>query len=106
MGLCRWCSCRNGTEESVAKGNLGIVKQAAAQINQYVENNERVLKAIGLELRTAGLQPWQQDRILKDAVLDFPEFRELSLFDAAGQPLATSRFGPPTVAIPDAESVW
>ena len=48
-----------------------------------------------------GLEPWQQSRILKDTVLDFPEFRELSIFDAAGKPLGTSRFGQPTVTIPD-----
>jgi signal transduction histidine kinase len=92
---------RNGTEESVTKGNLGIATQAAAQINQYIENNERVLRSIAMELRTTGLAPWQESRILKDAVLDFPEFRELSMFDAEGRPMGTSRFGPPTVSIPD-----
>ena len=76
---------RSGTEESVTKGNLGIATQAAAQINQYVENNQRVLRSIALELRTTGLESWQQSRILKDAVLDFPEFRELSMFDAVGR---------------------
>jgi signal transduction histidine kinase len=91
---------RSGTEESVAKGNLGIATQAAAQINQYIENNQRVLRSIAMELRTTGLAPWQQSRILKDTVLDFPEFRELSMFDGSGHPLGTSRFGPPTVAIP------
>jgi signal transduction histidine kinase len=104
-GVVSMMQLRNGTEESVAKGNLGIAKQAAAQINQYVENNQRVLKSIGLELRTAGLAPWQEDRILKDAVLDFPEFRELSMFDEAGHPLGTSRFDAPTVSIPNAASV-
>ena len=94
---------RNGTEESVTKGNLGIATQAAAQINQYVENNQRVLRSIAMELRTDGLEAWQQSRILKDTVLDFPEFRELSIFDGAGRPLGTSRFGPPTVTIPDRE---
>jgi signal transduction histidine kinase len=92
---------RSGTEESVTKGNLGIATRAAAQINQYVQNNQRVLRSIALELRTTGLEPWQQSRILKDTVLDFPEFRELSIFDAAGKPLGTSRFGQPTVTIPD-----
>src|SRR6476661_5961919 len=88
---------RSGTEESVVKGNLGIATRAAAQINQYVENNQRVLKSISLELRIAGLAQWQQSRVLKDAVLDFPEFREVSMFDASGRPIGTSRFGPPTV---------
>ena len=92
---------RSGTEESVTKGNLGIATRAAAQINQYVENNQRVLRSIALELRTAGLEPWQQSRILKDTVLDFPEFREVSILDADGQAQGTSRFGQPTVTIPD-----
>jgi hypothetical protein len=104
-GLVSMLQLRNGTEESVANGNLGIARQAAAQINQYIENNERILRSISVELRTTGLAPWQQSRILKDAVLDFPEFRELSMFDADGNPLATSRFGAPTVSIPDRASV-
>jgi tetratricopeptide (TPR) repeat protein len=95
----------SGTQDSVARGNLGIANQAAARINQYIENNERVLRSIGLELRSTGLEPWQQDRILKDAVLDFREFRELSTFDAAGRPLGTSRLGAPTVSIPTAASI-
>jgi signal transduction histidine kinase len=96
---------RSGTEESVTKGNLGIATRAAAQINQYVENNQRVLRSIALELRTTGLEPWQQSRILKDTVLDFPEFRELSIFDPSGRAMGTSRFGAPTVTIPDRASV-
>jgi signal transduction histidine kinase len=94
---------RSGTEESVTKGNLGIATRAAAQINQYVENNQRVLRSIALELRVPGLEPWQQSRILKDTALDFPEFREVSIFDSSGKPVGTSRFGPPTVTIPDPE---
>ena len=92
---------RSGTEESVTKGNLGIATRAAAQINQYVENNQRVLRSIAMELRTAGLEPWQQSRILKDTVLDFPEFREVSILDATGKAKGTSRFEQPTVTIPD-----
>ena len=42
----------------------------------------------------------QQDRILKNYVLRFPEFRELTVFDAGGRPVATSRIGAPTVAVP------
>jgi signal transduction histidine kinase len=104
-GLVSVLQLRNGTEESVFKGNLGIAQQVATQINQYVENNQRVLRSISLELRTTGLARWQQSRILKDAVLDFPEFRELSMFDAGGHPIETSRFGAPTVAVPPASSV-
>ena len=94
---------RNGTEESVAKGNLGY-RDAGGRARSI--STSRTTSASSSRspwsLRTTGLEPWQQARILKDTVLDFPEFRELSIFDAAGKPLGTSRFGPPTVAIPDA----
>jgi signal transduction histidine kinase len=103
-GVISMIQLRSGTQESVARGNLGLARQAAEQINQYVENNERVLRSMALQLRTTGLEPWQQDRILKNAVLDFPEFRELSLFDAAGASLGTSRFDAPTVSIPAASA--
>lgn len=93
---------RSGTEQSVTTGNRRVARQAAAQINQYIENNVRVLRAISAELRAAGLATWQQSRILKDVVADFPEFRELTIFEADGTSVATSRPGQPTVAAPEA----
>jgi signal transduction histidine kinase len=91
-----------GTTASVSEGNRRVAKQAAEQIRAYIENNERVLRSISLEVGTTGLATWQKSRMLKDAVLDFPEFREISLFDSAGRPVATSRFNAPTVAVPKA----
>jgi signal transduction histidine kinase len=93
---------RRGTQQSVSEGNLRVARQAAEQIRQYILHNERVLRSAGVELRTQGLQPWQRSRILKDYVLDFPEFREISLFDVGGRTLATSRFGAPHNSIPEA----
>ena len=46
------------------------------------------------------LAQWQQDRILKNAVLDFPEFREITLYDAAGAQVASSRVGQSKVQFP------
>ena len=96
---------KQGTEQSVQEGNRRVAEQVAAQIKQYVVHNQRVLKSVGLELRTAGLQPWQQSRILKDYVLDFPEFREITFFGGGGRVLATSRVGRPRLAIPDAADI-
>jgi signal transduction histidine kinase len=103
-GLLSMLSLKEGTEQSVSQGNLRVATQAAAQIKQFVLNNQRVLKAVGLELRTAGLQPWQQARILKDYVLNFPEFREISLF-SSGRLVVTSRMGEPRISVPDAADV-
>jgi signal transduction histidine kinase len=56
-------------------------------------------------LRMARLEEWQRARILKDYVIDFPEFREISMFDQGGRVMATSRFGAPRVSLPDSASI-
>ncbi len=93
-------SLRKGNQESVIAGNLNVARQAAEQVKLYVSANVKVLQALAADLRQTHLEPWQQDRILKNHVLDFPEFRELTLFDALGRPAATSRLGAPRVRIP------
>ena len=72
-------------------GNLAIAKEVAERIAQYFDNNVRVLTSIGTEVQGIQLAPWQQIRILRNHVLDFPEFREISLFDASNRMVATSR---------------
>ena len=99
-GIVSVVQLRSGTVQSVTEGNHRVAEQVAGQIHQYISNNERVLKSLAVELRTAGLAPWQRSRILKDYVLDFPEFREISMFDDSGRPVATSRFTDPTVSVP------
>ena len=103
-GISLW-QLRSGTRESVLEGNLRVARQIAEQIDDYIEHNTRVLRSTGLELRTAGLQDWQRDRILKDFVLDFPEFREITLFTGGGAVVATSRLMRPQVTIPEPGTV-
>ena len=100
-GLISVTSLRSGTEQSVGKGNQAVAQQVAAYIRQYFDNNLRVLTSIGMEIRGTHLEPWQQERILRNHVLDFREFREISVFDAGGRLQATSRVGPSTLTIPD-----
>ena len=90
-GVVSLWSLRTGTQRSVREGNLNVATRVGEQIHLYITNNVNVLKALGAELRGTHLEAWQQDRILKNYVLDFPEFRELTLFDLAGTPIATSR---------------
>ena len=95
-------SLQRGTEESVGGGNQALAKQVAEQIELYFENNVRVLASIGTEIRGTRLEEWQKRRILVNHVLDFPEFREISLFDSGGRLRATSRAqGSTTLTIPD-----
>ena len=100
-GVVSVSSLRSGTRESVTDGNLKVAKQVAEQIDQYMRNNTRQLQAAGTELSATALSPWQQDRILKDYVLQFREFREVTIFDRESRPLATSAVGPTRLKIPE-----
>jgi signal transduction histidine kinase len=93
-------SLRQGTERSVIQGNLNVAARAAEQVAAYVTGNIAVLRAIGAELHGTRLAAWQQDRVAKNFVLEFPEFREISFFAADGTTLATSRIGAARLTAP------
>jgi signal transduction histidine kinase len=92
----------DGTHTSVNQGNLRLADQVADHLRLYIDNNARVLRSIGTELVETDLERWQQSRILKNHVLEFPEFREITLFDASERVIATSRIGAPETSVPTA----
>jgi signal transduction histidine kinase len=94
-------SLRSGTRTSVREGNLKVANQVSEQVSMYMRHNARVLQSLGTELGATEMAPWQQDRILKDYVLQFPEFREITVFDQAGRALATSALGQTRLTVPD-----
>jgi signal transduction histidine kinase len=93
-------SLQRGTRESIVTGNQNVATRAADEIHRYVVTNAEILKALSADLQDTGLETWQQDRILKNYVLQFREFREITLFDESGRTIASSRVGPPRVEIP------
>jgi signal transduction histidine kinase len=93
-------SLQRGTRESIVAGNQNVAARAAEEIRRYVVTNAAMLKALGADLQNTGLDVRQKDQILKNYVLAFREFHEITLFDEAGAVIATSRIGRPRVAIP------
>lgn len=98
-------STRNGAQQAVIQGNLNVASRAADQIELYITSSVRILKAVNADLQNTGLERWQQDRILKNYALEFPEFTELTLLDESGTAIVTSRIGASTVAVPGSNSV-
>ncbi len=104
-------SLARSTRESVRNGNLHVATRAAEQVDQYVTNNIKVLRALAADLRETRQEVWQQDRILKNYALDFPELREITLFDNAGHAVATSSIGatelrPPSLTLVGGRDTW
>ena len=98
-------SLATSTRASVRNGNLNVATRAAEQVDQYLENNIKVLRALGADLRDTRQELWQQDRILKNYALDFPELREIALFDRDGRAVAASTVGATSLEPPSAALV-
>jgi signal transduction histidine kinase len=98
-------SLRTGARQAVILGNQNVAQRAAEQIELYITGSVKILKAVAADLQQTGLEPWQQDRILKNFVLQFPEFRELTLIDDSGTPTVSSSLGTPTVGVPGSEGI-
>jgi signal transduction histidine kinase len=93
-------SVRGGAQQTVIHGNQDVARRVGEQIHQYVVSHIRILNAVAADIHHTELAPWQQDRILKNFVLDFAEFRELTLIDGQGRPVATSRTDVPATELP------
>jgi signal transduction histidine kinase len=99
-GFISLMSLERGTRDTVIQGNVNVAMRAAEEIRHYVVTNADLLKVLSANLQDTGLTQSQQDRILKNYVLEVREFREISLFDESGTTIATSRVGTARVAIP------
>ena len=82
FGIVSILSLRTGTRESIVAGNLNVAARAAEAIRGYVSSHSDMLKALAADLQNTGLDRSQQDRILKNWILEIPRFREITLFDA------------------------
>ena len=98
-------SLRTGAQQAVILGNLNVARQVAEQIELYVSGSVNILKAVAADLQQTGLLQWQKDRILKNFVLQFPEFNELTILDDNGKAMVSSRLGAPTVSVPGSEGL-
>jgi signal transduction histidine kinase len=93
-------SLQRGTRESVIAGNRNVVTRAAEEVRRYIVTNANLLKALSADLQNTGLDQRQKDQILKNYVLEFREYREVTLFDERGAPGVSSRVGKPRLAVP------
>ena len=105
-GIVSILSLQAGTRQEVTQGNQNVAMRAAEEIRRYVTTNAELLKALAANLQDPSLTPTQQDRVLKNYVLQIREFREISLFDETGATLATSRIGKPRVDVPKTAPIF
>ena len=86
-------SAREAAFQAIEQGYLPVAERAAAQINDYVINSEAILRALAQHLGQTDLQPWQKERVIRNYVVSFDEYREIYLTDRDGKQIATSQLG-------------
>ncbi len=99
-GVASLLTLRAGSRGTVMEGNSNVARRAAEHIALYFDNNVRILRAVAADLASTDLTRAQQDRALKNFVLQFRELAELTLLDGAGLPIASSRIGTPAATLP------
>ena len=98
-------SVRQGMQQAAIQGNKEVARRVGEQIEEYLQNNIRILTAIAADMRQTELAQWQQDRLLKNFVRDFREFTELTLIDDAGNAVASSQIELPKTTLPGPDSL-
>jgi signal transduction histidine kinase len=90
-GILSIWTARKAQYQSVSQGNLRVALRAAEQIQLYIGNSLSVLKAIAENINRIGLEHWQQEAIIKNYVLNFPEFEEIYITDRRGEQIISTR---------------
>jgi signal transduction histidine kinase len=93
-------SLQSSAQQTVVQGNQDVARRVGEQIELYISSSVRILNAVAAELHQTALVPWQQDRVLKNLVLQFPEFTEIALINESGEAIVSSRLGEPSVRVP------
>ncbi len=93
-------SVRDGAQRAVIQGNQDVARQVSEQIERNFTATIRILKAVAADMQGTGLAAWQQERILNNFVIDFPEFKQLTFIDAQGRPVANGGFDQPLRVLP------
>jgi signal transduction histidine kinase len=97
FGVVAILSLDSQTRESAVLANQETARRAAEEIDSYLSQNVKMLRAVAADLQHTRLNHWQRERILRNYVLAFPEVREITLFDLNRRVVATSRLGESTL---------
>jgi signal transduction histidine kinase len=92
-GITSVYAMRTGTRRTVLDGNANVARQVSEQVRRYISTNLTIFQAVAVDVEGTGLTLAQEDLILENFVLRFPEFHELTLYDAQGRQVASSRAG-------------
>ncbi|BCS35806.1 hypothetical protein TBR22_A50400 [Luteitalea sp. TBR-22] len=90
FGIVAGVTLRATTRSSVLESHAAIAERAAEAIGLYLQSTEQIVRSAASYIVGTGLTRAQQDRVLWNHVMMERQIRSLTLYDAEGQPVASS----------------
>jgi signal transduction histidine kinase len=91
---------RTATRQSVGEGIAALTLRTASQMDSWLSRTARTVAAMAAELEGTHLTTAQQERVLRNYLLAFPEFQQITLFDEQGRPMASTRLSLDGLTLP------
>lgn len=83
-------SSRQAVRDSVLQNHIRIVSRVAYEIGDFVRTPDTILRSIAEYLSVSSPDPWGQESILVNQVLNYPLFLRITAFDKDGAAVASS----------------
>ncbi len=74
----------------IAEGNSNVAKRAAEEIDLYVTNSIAILNALSQNIGRFNIPAHEQELILSNYVLNFPEIQEICITDSEGKKIISA----------------
>jgi len=75
--------------ETISRGNALVAARSAEQIGQYVAMLRNVLRALSENINRPGIERDLQEAIIRNYIINFKQFQEISLVNSKGRELIT-----------------
>ncbi len=93
-GVLSILTSRHYNFKAVTDGNINTAKRAAGEIDLYVTNSIAILDALAQNLGRFHIPEDEQQLIIRNYTLNFPQFQQISLTDRAGMETLTTHNSP------------
>ncbi|MEW5802743.1 MAG: sensor histidine kinase [bacterium] len=81
---------RKAYYQSASEGNKHVAIGTAEQIELYVKNTHNILQGLASNINRIYLNKWQKEVIIRNFVINFDEFKKISIINSNGREVASS----------------
>ena len=93
LGVLLISTSRKAIRKEVLNNHKEIITRAASEIKLFVKGSENLLSTTAAMLAVTNAEPWKQETILVELVLEQPIFMSVSSLDLSGKEIAGSVLG-------------